>query len=70
MTYFDYQPVAEEAGISARDLEELRRQVRNEFPNDDMLFELHMLRACNTVRDGIATIQQILHDDSLTPAGH
>ena len=65
--YFNYQPAAEEAGISAQNLDELKRLVRNDFPDDDMLYELHMLRACKAVCVGAATIEQILHDDSLTP---
>lgn len=54
--YFDYEPVAHEAGITDADLRRLEAQVRADFPADDMLFELHLLRACVAIRDGMATM--------------
>ncbi len=66
MRYFDYQGVAREAGISAEDLERLCRLIRQEFPGDDMLFELHVMRACKIIKDGPYTMDQIVAD--LTPA--
>ncbi len=66
MRYFDYQGVAREAGISADDLERLCRLIRQEFPGDDMLFELHVMRACKIVKDGPYPMDQIVAD--LAPA--
>ena len=66
MRYFDYQGVAREAGISAEDLERLRDLIRQEFPGDDMLFELHVMRACSIIKNGPYTMEQIVAD--LAPA--
>ncbi|MBI4557143.1 MAG: hypothetical protein HY706_06120 [Candidatus Hydrogenedentes bacterium] len=66
MTYFDYERVAKDAGFTAENLAELSRLVRSEFPQDDMLYELHMLRSCKAVRDGVVTIEEVIHDDSFT----
>jgi hypothetical protein len=42
--YFDYQKVAKEAGIQKEALEEIKKEVKKEFPSDKMMFELHVLR--------------------------
>ena len=60
MTYFDYEEVAREAHIPARKLEELRRLIKREFPRDEMMYELHLLRACMAIRNGVVTLQQAL----------
>ena len=52
MRYFDYERVAREAGLDHAALDELQRAIRKDFPTDEMLFELHMLRAVKAVRDG------------------
>ncbi len=66
MDYYDYERIAREAGISADDLERLCRLIRLDFPHDDMMYELHVMRACKIVRDGPYTMEQIVAD--LTPA--
>ena len=60
MRYFDCEHAAREAGISDDNLEAIKQAMRGEFPDDDMLWELHVLRACNAVRDGQATIEDVL----------
>jgi hypothetical protein len=60
MEYFKYRIVAEEARIPPDKLEEIARIVRIEFPTDDMLYELHLLRACMAIRDGRITLEQAL----------
>jgi len=60
MDYFDYEGVAQEAGIPDDKLAALCRQVREEFPYDDMMYELHVLGACMAVQDGYATIDEVL----------
>ena len=52
MSYFDYGKVAKEARIPKNKLEELSTAIRQEFPKDDMMYELHLLRVCMSVRDG------------------
>ena len=61
--YFDYERVAREAGIADEKLAVLAAQVRTEFPGDQMMFELHMLRACKAIRDGHITIDQAIAVD-------
>lgn len=58
MEYFDYEKISREAGISDEDLSAICEAMREEFPSDDMMWELHILRACMAIRDGRLTIEQ------------
>jgi mRNA-degrading endonuclease YafQ of YafQ-DinJ toxin-antitoxin module len=60
MKYFDYQSVAREAKIPDQKLEKLVNLIRQEFPNDPMMAELHALRACLAIRDGHIQIDDAL----------
>ena len=60
MSYFDYEEVAREAHIPAEKLEQLRRLTKKEFPRDEMMYELHLLRACMAIKDSVLTIDQAL----------
>ena len=60
MRYFDYEKVAREAGVTADQLSEICQSIRREFPNDDMMYELHVLRACMAVRDGHVSLEDVL----------
>ncbi|NVM30156.1 MAG: hypothetical protein HWN65_15030 [Candidatus Helarchaeota archaeon] len=42
---FDVKKKCEELGISNEVYETLVKEIRAEFPNDEMMFELHLLRA-------------------------
>jgi hypothetical protein len=58
--YFDYEQVAREAKIPPDQLAALGTLVRQEFPWDDMMYELHLLRVCTAIRDGHVTLEQAL----------
>jgi hypothetical protein len=60
MRYFDYERVAEEAGIPREKLDLIRQLLRREYPDDDVLYELHVLRACNSVKEGRTTVERLL----------
>ncbi|MBX3402531.1 MAG: hypothetical protein KF699_03865 [Phycisphaeraceae bacterium] len=59
--YFDYTRAAREAGISDADLRSLIRIFEGDYPDDLMLRELHVLRACNAVARGMVTIREVLN---------
>jgi hypothetical protein len=46
---FDYTTAADRAGISRDKLERLKAHVRAEFPDDEMMADLHILRAVLSV---------------------
>ena len=43
--YFDYQKVAKEMKVPDTTLRKIEREVKEEFPKDKMMYELHVLRA-------------------------
>lgn len=57
MRYFDYENAAREANVTPEKLEELRRLIRQEFPKDAMMFELHLLRTCMAIKNGVLTLE-------------
>lgn len=44
-TYFDYQKVAQQMKVPISILRKIEQEVRKDFPDDLMLYELHVLRA-------------------------
>lgn len=58
--YFDYRRAATEAGLTAAELDAISRIFEADYPNDLMLRELHILRACNAIVRGSTTIGQVL----------
>ena len=43
--YFDYQRVAREMKVPGAILKKIEKEVKEEFPKDKMMYELHVLRA-------------------------
>ena len=43
--YFDYQKIAREMQVPVTVLKTIEKEIKKEFPNDKMMFELHVLRA-------------------------
>ena len=62
-TYFDFQALAKEIGFTDPQLAQLCRAIRREFPKDDMLYELHVLRAVLAVKSRRITIEQALREE-------
>ena len=58
--YFDYTAAAHDAGLTPEQLRSLTVLFEQDYPNDIMLRELHILRACNAVARGAVTIQEVL----------
>jgi hypothetical protein len=60
MRYFDFKGAAREAGLSAAQVRALCKRIREDFPSDTMMFELHVLRACLAIRDRRITVEEAL----------
>ncbi|MBA4416402.1 MAG: hypothetical protein C0392_00610 [Syntrophus sp. (in: bacteria)] len=45
LEYFDYQKVAGEMEIPDVLMKQIEKEIKKEFPNDRMMYELHVLRA-------------------------
>jgi hypothetical protein len=70
MAYFDFERVAGRAGIGAADLARIRGIAAREFPGDEMMIDLHVMRACMAVRDGIASVADVSEVSRPDPAVH
>jgi phosphopantetheinyl transferase len=66
MHYFDYEKTAREARIPPDKLDELRQVVRQDFPRDDLMYELHLLRACMAIREGLLTLEKAMEREPVT----
>lgn len=44
------EEIAQRMGVSAAELQRLKRSIRKEFPEDDLMYELHLLRALKSIR--------------------
>ena len=60
MEYFDYEPAARDAGLNAEQLRQLMDVVRRDYPTDEMLFELHVMRACRAIAEGRTTLEKAI----------
>lgn len=45
LKYFDYQRVAQKIKVPSNVLKRIEKEVREDFPSDQMMYELHVLRA-------------------------
>lgn len=63
MKYFDYETVAREAKIPPEKMKRLVQLMRKEFPNDPLMCELHVLRACMAIGDGHITVEDALRPE-------
>jgi len=66
MYYFDYEKVAQEAKIPAGKMQVLRQIVRREFPKDEMMYELQLLRVCMAIKEGLISIEEAIKDSTST----
>ncbi len=57
---FDYETAAKRVGIGPDDLGRLVAATRREFPGDEMMMELHVLRAIQAIERGDATLPDVL----------
>lgn len=60
MRYFDFEKVARESRIPQDKLNQLCQSVRQEFPSDELMYELHVLRVCLAIQKGDITLEEAL----------
>ena len=44
-TIFDYLSIAQDFNLSEKIVKQIEKEVKSEIPNDNMIMELHVLRA-------------------------
>jgi len=60
---FDYKTAATRAGIARDKLVRLAAIIRAEYPDDETMAELHILRAVLAVERGEASLEEILRQE-------
>ena len=58
--FFDYVSAAKRIGIPQEKVDQLCCLFRAEFPSDEMMAELHILRAIMSIERGDTTLDEIL----------
>ena len=59
MRYFDYQSVAREAIVPDTTLKEWLEYFRSEYPGDEMMVELRLLRACEAAKPSALGLEAV-----------
>lgn len=67
-TYFEYETIGREAGLSPEALADLESSVHAEYPQDPMMRELRLLRMCIAIRDGYLTVDVALQSQAPNPS--
>jgi len=62
MGIFNLEETKRESGLSASELAQLEESVRAEFQNDEMMFELHLVRALKALKEGWVTLEEALSE--------
>ncbi len=57
---FDLEKIKRESGLAPHDLARLEAQIRREFAEDEMMFELHFLRAVKALKENWITLEEAL----------
>lgn len=47
---FDINKAIKESKLPEKDIKKLKIEIRKEFPNDRMMYELHFIRALNSLK--------------------
>ncbi len=59
MRYFDYETVAQKAGVSDERLAAWRELFEREYYGDQVMVELRLLRACHAASEGPAALEAV-----------
>jgi len=60
---FELEKAKKESGLSDRELAELEERIKAEFEDDEMMFELHLMRALNALKEGWITAKEALPEE-------
>ena len=49
---YDIEAAFKSSGLTHEEFEKIKSEVRSDFPNDEMMFELHVIRILNAIKKG------------------
>jgi hypothetical protein len=47
--WYNLEKLWKKTSVSRKKFEKLKKEIRKEFPNDEMMYELHVMRALNAL---------------------
>lgn len=62
MGIFNLEEAKRESDLSVPELAQLEERVRQEFEDDEMMFELHLSRALKALKEGWVTLEEALSE--------
>jgi hypothetical protein len=62
MEIFNLEETKRESGLPGHQLAQLEERVRVEFEGDEMMFELHLIRALKALKEGWVTFEEALSE--------
>lgn len=57
---FDLEQIKRTSGLTTDILALLERKVREDFRDDEMMFEIHLVRIIRSLKEGRMTLEQVL----------
>jgi len=58
MEIFDLEKIKKESGLSTSEFTQLEEEIRREFEDDEMMFELHLIRAIRAIKEGWVVLEE------------
>jgi hypothetical protein len=49
---YDIEEAFKGSDLTEEEFEKIKSEVRSDFPNDEMMFELHVIRILNAIKKG------------------
>ena len=49
---YDIEAAFKNSGLTPEEINRIKQEVRSDFPNDDMMFELHVIRILSAIKKG------------------
>lgn len=56
----DIERILRKKGLTQQQIDLLKAEVRREFPNDDMMYELHLIRLVHSLMEGYCNLKDLL----------
>ena len=59
---FDLDRIRKDSGLSEPDMRRLEQKIREEFASDELMFEIHLLRAVTAFKEGWISLENLLRE--------
>ncbi len=59
---FDLEKIKRESGLKTDDLARIEVKIKEEFPEDELMFELHFLRTLKAIKEGWVTLEEAVQE--------